>query len=240
MGSKLYSEYAPWWPLFADPGYYANEAQAIIKALSQQLGRTPRTVLDLGCGGGTLASHLKSETAVTAVDLSPQMIAVSQALNPDCEHIVGDMRTLGLGRTFDAVILHDAVNYLTTFEDLVLTLTTTRHHLAIGGRVIVLPDDTTESFQATTSIGGRDDAVAGRGLRYLLWTRRFDDTSYTVDFAIMLREENTVFDVLHESHRFGLFSRTIWQRAFSDAGFPAVTVARDPLRETLFLATRTS
>ncbi len=34
----------------------------------------------------------------------------SRELNPDCEHVLGDMRTLRLGRTFDAVFVHDAVD----------------------------------------------------------------------------------------------------------------------------------
>jgi len=41
------------------------------------------------------------------------MLALSMTVNPECEHIEGDMRTLRLGHTFDAVFLHDAVMYLT-------------------------------------------------------------------------------------------------------------------------------
>ena len=41
------------------------------------------------------------------------MLELSRTLNPDCEHLEGDMRTLRLGRTFDAVLIHDAVMYMT-------------------------------------------------------------------------------------------------------------------------------
>ena len=37
------------------------------------------------------------------------MLAINQATNPECEHIVGDMRTLDLGRQFDVVLIHDAI-----------------------------------------------------------------------------------------------------------------------------------
>ena len=47
----------------------------------------------------------------TLSDLSPQMLSLSRTLNPGCEHVLGDMRTLRLGRTFDAVFVHDAVMY---------------------------------------------------------------------------------------------------------------------------------
>ena len=36
---------------------------------------------------------------MTLVDLSEEMLAVSRELNPECEHLQGDMRTLRLGRT---------------------------------------------------------------------------------------------------------------------------------------------
>ena len=32
---------------------------------------------------------------------------MSRSINPECEHVQGDMRTLRLGREFDAVFVHD-------------------------------------------------------------------------------------------------------------------------------------
>lgn len=46
------------------------------------------------------------------------MLGLSKALNPECEHHLGDMRTLRLGQTFDAVLVHDAVMYMTTVTQL--------------------------------------------------------------------------------------------------------------------------
>ena len=51
---------------------------------------------------------------MTLVDLSAEMLEVSRQLNPECEHIQGDMRTIRLGRQYDAVLVHDAVDYVTT------------------------------------------------------------------------------------------------------------------------------
>jgi trans-aconitate methyltransferase len=55
---------------------------------------------------------------MTLVDLSEEMLVVSRRLNPECEHLLGDMRTLRLGRSFDAVFVHDAIDYMTTEADL--------------------------------------------------------------------------------------------------------------------------
>ena len=57
-------------------------------------------MLELGSGGGNNAFHLKSKFEMTLVDLSPQMLAVSRTLNPECEHREGDMRTVNLGTHF--------------------------------------------------------------------------------------------------------------------------------------------
>lgn len=47
-------------------------------------------------------------------DRSAQMIEVSRGVNPECEHIVRDMRSLDLGRQFDLVFIHDSIMYATT------------------------------------------------------------------------------------------------------------------------------
>jgi SAM-dependent methyltransferase len=43
-------------------------------------------VLELGSGGGNNASHLKARFEMVVVEPSPAMLAVSRALNPECEH----------------------------------------------------------------------------------------------------------------------------------------------------------
>lgn len=55
---------------------------------------------------------------LTLTDRSPEMQEVSRAVNPEAEHLVGDLRTLDLGRQFDRVLRHDAVMYLLTETEL--------------------------------------------------------------------------------------------------------------------------
>ncbi len=105
-----------------------------------------RTLLELGSGGGNNASHLKRRFTCTLTDISPEMLALSRTLNPECEHIEGDMRTLRLDRTFDAVLVHDAIAYITTEDDLRATLETVAVHLRRGGAALLVPDTTRELF----------------------------------------------------------------------------------------------
>ena len=111
---KLYREYAEWWPLLSAPEDYVQEAAEYTRLILGASGGEARTVLELGSGGGNNASHMKWTFDLTLVDRSPQMLAVSRALNPECEHVEGDMRSVRLGRTFDAVFVHDAIAYILT------------------------------------------------------------------------------------------------------------------------------
>ena len=111
---RMYGEIADWWPILSDPADYDEEASIFLETLTRCSTGPLECVLELGCGGGNNASHLKAHFEMTLVDLSPDMLDVSRALNPECEHVEGDMRTVRLDREFDAVFVHDAVMYMLT------------------------------------------------------------------------------------------------------------------------------
>src|SRR5262245_2266287 len=106
---RLYNELASWWPLLSPPEEYVDEAAWFKQALLDVCHGPVQTLLELGSGGGNNASHLKAHFRMTLVDLAPGMLAVSRELNPECEHIEGDMRSVRLGRLFDGVLVHDAI-----------------------------------------------------------------------------------------------------------------------------------
>jgi len=109
MLPSLYRELAPWYHLVDPVEGHRDEADALATALGRTASRPLETLLELGAGAGNNAFHLKRRLRCTLADLSPEMQALSRARNPECEHVLGDMRTLRLGRAFDAVLVHDAV-----------------------------------------------------------------------------------------------------------------------------------
>jgi hypothetical protein len=221
----MYGELAPWWPLLSAPEDYAEEAAFYLRALGATSRRPLETILELGSGGGNNASHMCRHVRMVLVDRAPGMLAVSQALNPDCEHVAGDMRTVRLDRQFDAVFIHDAICYLTTEEDLRQALETAHVHCRPGGAVLVAPDYVRENFRASTETGG-EDAPDGRGLRFLAWVWDPDpaDTTYLVDYAYLVRAADGAVQVLRDRHVEGLFSRAVWLRLLQEAGFSARVV----------------
>jgi SAM-dependent methyltransferase len=233
---KLYGELASWFHLLSSPPDYAEEAEFARSLLVEASATPPVTVLELGSGGGNNASHLKAHFKMTLVDLSQGMLELSRKLNPECEHLQGDMKTLRLGRTFDAVFIHDAIMYMTTEEDLRLALETASIHCKPGGVALVMPDVLRETFVSLTTHGGHDGA--GRGIRYIEWIFDDDpaDTTYTVDFAYLLREDMQPLRVIHDTHVFGIFPRDTWLRLLRDAGFEP-RAAGDPWGREVFINT---
>ena len=167
--TRLYGDLAGWWQAISPPSEYAEEGALHVEMIRSAARRPVREVLELGSGGGNNASHMKRHFAMTLVEPSDEMRRLSVALNPECAHVPGDMRTVRLGREFDAVFVHDAVMYMTGEEDLLAALETVAEHLAPGGAALVAPDVTTETFSEATEHGGGKDA-GGRRARYLQWT----------------------------------------------------------------------
>ena len=218
---RLYTDLAPWFHLLTAPADYAEEAEFYLRAFREAAGAPPRTLLELGSGGGNMASHYKRQVASTLVDLAPTMLALSRVLNPGCEHVQGDMRTVRLGRVFDAVLVHDAVTYLTSEADLQRAMVTAFVHCRPGGVALFAPDHLRETFAPGTDHGGHDGE--GRALRYLEWTWDPDpsDTTYLVDYAYLLREEGRPPRCVHDRHVEGLFGRADWLRLLAEVGFGA-------------------
>lgn len=217
----MYTDLAGWFHLLTAPDEYDEETAIYKQALIAASSREPRTLLELGSGGGNLASHYKQHFASTLVDLSPEMLTLSRTINPDCEHVQGDMRTMRLGREFDAVLVHDAVCYMATEADLRQAIGTAFVHCRPGGVALFAPDYVRETFEPRTDTGGHDGE--GRGLRYLEWCWDPDpsDTTYLVDYAYLLHEDGKPLRCVQDRHVEGLFSRETWLRLLAESGFEA-------------------
>lgn len=220
----MYGELAPWWPLLSRPEDYALEAALYEDVIDAAAERPVRTLLELGSGGGNNASHLKARYTLTLVDRAPGMLAVSRAHNPECEHLEGDMRTLRLGRTFDAVLIHDAICYMTSEAELAAAITTAAAHLAPGGVALFVPDDTVETYRPELSAGGHD-GPGGRAACYLQWAHPYapetDGCRVRTTYAYLLRDGNAPVRVLHEEHLTGLFPQATWLATIEAAGLRA-------------------
>lgn len=239
---RLYGDLAPWWPLISPVAEYADEA-AFAASLLRLADGPVREVLELGSGGGNNAFHLCSEFDLTLVDLSDAMLDVSRRLNPTCRHVPGDMRTVRLDQTFDAVFVHDAIDYMLTIDDLARALRTAWEHCRSGGVVVVIPDATTETYEDGDGLDG-SDGTDGRAVRYMTWSWDPDptDTWTATEYVFVLRDAHGSISTVHDTHRTGLFPRATWLAVLADIGFdprlvPEITTENRPPRDC-FVARR--
>jgi SAM-dependent methyltransferase len=231
----MYADLAEWWPLLSPPSVYEEEAAELRPLLLAAADAPPVTLLELGAGGGSLAYHLKNDLQLTLNDLSPDMLAVSRVLNPECAHVAGDMRTLDLAGTFDLVLINDAIMYATTPADAGAVIATAARHCRPGGGLMLIPDFVAETFEADENTGecGTPD---GRGLRYV--ERKWDpdprDDTYETVYDFTLRHADSSLDTSREVHHYGLFPRASWLAWLTAAGF-AATSRLDPWGRDVFI-----
>jgi SAM-dependent methyltransferase len=222
----FYETLAPFWPLLSPVEDYEEEAGELRRIL-EEAAPSGRSLLELGSGGGHVAHHLTARFTITLTDVSAGMLAMSRRINPECEHILGDMRTLSLARTFDAVLAHDAIDYMTTEDDLLAALTTAHRHLVPGGVALFAPDHVLERFVPSSDAGG-DDAPDGRGIRYLEWTLPLGpgETVGVTHYSFLVREPGQPVRSFYEAHPFGAHPVATWLRLFERVGF-----AVEPIEE---------
>ena len=237
---RLYWDLADWFHLLTAPHEYRGEAEYYGTRIDEAASGPVDTVLELGSGGGNNAVHMKQRFTMTLSDLSPEMLETSRQINPELEHIRGDMRSLRMAaERFDAVFVHDAVSYLTSEAEVRAMATTAAFHCRPHGCVLVVPDRVREHFAPPYVEHGGHDLVEGRGMRYLMWITDPDpsDSTYLTDFAYLLRESDGTVSVEHDRHVLGIFSESLWIDALEEAGFH-ITVHTDPWGARVFSGTK--
>lgn len=195
---------------------YAAEAEQLHRLIQ---ARRPgaATLLDVACGTGAHLAHLRRWYDVAGADVEPAMLAVARGRCPDVDLVEADMRTLALGRRFDAVTcLFSSVAYGDGLDAAVGALA---GHLAPGG-VLVLDgwirpadwrDPAPPHVLTARSPDGRVAACrVGRS------TRDGRHTRLDLQYLIGRTGRPTVHVVEH--HELTLFTDDEYRRAFTGAG----------------------
>lgn len=139
---QVFAEYAGFYDaLYADKDYEA-ECDFLVDVFARHGVDADGSVLDLGCGtGGHVIPLARRGYAVTGVDRSAEMLRqacdkTGQA-GVSAELIEGDVCSVRVGRSFDAVIsMFAVVCYQLSNDDLAAFFTTARKHLQPGGVLV--------------------------------------------------------------------------------------------------------
>jgi SAM-dependent methyltransferase len=230
MSHKLYDELVDLYPLVSRQEDYTHEARLIRDAVALGLadgsGKTGRpTLLDIGVGNGHVLSHLTPLFDAEAADLSAGMLAHSQSINPGVPHHLGDMRDLRIGKTFDAVLIHDAIHYMTTPDDLVKAMATAREHLRPGGAAVFMPCYIRETFinrdvsYGLTRTDPPEFTYVARA-----WDQDPTDFLYELKFCLFSRKGGEL-KVYEDRHTLACYPDALWRESVVKAGLIDVTPA---------------
>jgi hypothetical protein len=123
------------------------------------------------------------------------------------------------------VLVHDAVMYMTTEEDLRAAAQTAFVHTRPGGAAVFAPDCVRENFKENSEeLGGEDGERSVRGLDWA-WDPDPTDDTFVTEYVFLLREGAQVRAV-HDRHVEGLFSTETWRRVLSGVGYSVATFSR--------------
>jgi SAM-dependent methyltransferase len=216
---RLYGDLAWVWPIISPPDHYTGETEHFCKLIKRYAQIEVKTALHLGCGGGHNDHFLREHFEVTGVDISEAMLDLARKLNPEITYSIGDMRSVRLGRTFDAVTLLDSVCYMLTAEDLAAAFTTAYEHLNPGGVLLTAPDFTTERFPQNMS----SCRTFHQGDVEIVFLENYydpdpADSTYEATFVYLIRRAGNL-QVETDRHLFGLFTSRTWRRLLKKTGF---------------------
>ena len=208
---------------------YPAESKTL-HAIIEEASPGARTLLDVACGTGAHLEVLRRWYEVEGVDLSPEMLEVARVRLPDIPLTVADMRTLDLGRKFDAVTcLFSAIGYVTDLAEMQSTIGRLADHVAPGGVLIVdgwvRPEDWGDDYRGGPDVASDDETMVVR----LTFSRRIGSIT-EMDLHHLVRGAGGI-DYFAEQHRLALVPTADYVAAFEAAGLRPRVVPFMPSRD---------
>ena len=209
---------------------YAAECDAIEELFRRHATGPMHALLDLGCGTGTHALMFAQRGyAVTGVDRSPAMLELARKKAGGADtrlgstppaFVAGDIRTVQLARTFDAVLMLFAVlGYQTSDADVTAAMRTVTTHLRPGGLFVcdlwfgpaVLAIGTSDRLKVIDTPDGQLHRTSSGQIDSVHQTCR-------VDFKTWRVAGDRIMDESAESHTMRYFFEAGLGKFFGDAG----------------------
>ena len=214
---------------------YAAES-ASIAALVRVEHPGARTLLDIACGTGEHARHLRDRHGfdVTGLDLDPGLLDIARRKLPEAQFYEADMSAFDLDRRFDVVLsLFSSIGYLQSLDRVEAALRCFRHHVTPGGVIVVEPWFAPGALQEGKgpTKRGETNGVRIERASHMTVTGRLSRLvfDYRIEDAEGVRE-------VQEVHELGLFTPTEMLESFHAAGLSATFDATGLTGRGLYIA----
>lgn len=169
------------------------------KKIFEKFGATPKLVLDICCGTGTLTKLMSQDYEMIGVDASWEMLNVAREKDPKEEilYLNQSMTDFELYGTVDVCYSSlDSVNYLLNPQDLLTHFRLVYNYLNPGGLYIF---DISTIYKFRYVLGNRtftDETDAA----LFLWQNEYEDRLLTMDLDIFSLREDGSYDRISETH----------------------------------------
>lgn len=194
-------------------------------------GVSGRKILDIGCGTGLLSAMLaKKGAAVTAVDLSEDMLAVAkeraQSLNLPIDFLLQPMQRLEAGNSFDAAVISiDSLNYVMEQHDVEETFRRIYQALKKDG---VLLFDVHSLYKMDEIFLESPFVYDDKRIAYI-WQTAEGEAPHSVysELAFFIQQENGSYARFDEVHTQRTFPAAVYAEMLTASGFSIERVFAD-------------
>jgi SAM-dependent methyltransferase len=235
LGSESDKAHGRWFRIFAE--HYDTLAAAVdprrttgaAAALHQLFRRRGpvRRILDVACGTFSIDIGLvKRGYSVVGRDLSAEMIRVSRRNLREsglrAEVAVADMRSLRVGRIFDALLcLGTAFNYLASPADVRRGLRTFRRHLRPGGLLVLDTTNFDPWINNPTNVRAEVDHRLPDGTRLAVFVLDDQDRARSLHVArfITAMQRGRKIDLAFDEARLRIWTKNTLGDALRREGF---------------------
>jgi trans-aconitate methyltransferase len=235
-----YDDWAPWYDVAeADRTPFVDFYGGLV-------GPATRSLLELGCGTGTigipLARRMPDGARVVGVDESAGMLAVAARRAPEHQWVQGDMRRPPVEGPFDLVLCaFNTLQLLPTDDDLLLALQSARALLADGGRYafdVYLPHVAYLQVPQRNRLARAVRDAEGRRLELREDTTYDEDTRLlSIDWRLVAPDDGPE-PLAHMSYALRQYPADVLRGAVADAGLDVVEAFGDLDRSPLTPASR--
>lgn len=220
---------------------YAAESARVIELLRDRGAEDGDRLLDVGTGTGQHVQHLTSTFDVTGVDVHEPVLDIARKRVPEAAFLQGDITSLDLDRTFDALTcLFGVIGYVETWDGLEQAISAVAEHLAPGAPFVIESWLTPAGFEAVEGSAvlrtyeGEDLTLARVAI-----PRRGDGETAELEIEWLIAWHDTGVQRYSETQHMGVFHVERTRALFDEHGLD-VEVDEDGLtdRRLLYVGTR--